>query len=352
MSKKNNFKAIDFFCGAGGMTYGFEAAGIKVIAGIDNDPACEQTYRINNPNSKFICSDLAKLKESALTSETKIKPNDDRLIFIGCSPCQYWTRLKTNKIKSSKSKNLLIEFARFIKYFLPGYVVIENVPGLIKNTKESPLKKFLKLLEELRYHYDYSVLNTNHYGVPQNRMRFVLIASRVNQKICLPLPSKNYLPVVRNFIGIENGFAPIEPGQTDNTDFKHSVSNLSAENIERLKLTPKDGGNRLSWKNNPKLQINAYKNKDNVFRDTYGRMYWDKPAPTITTKFYSISNGRFAHPSENRAISLREGATLQTFPKNYRFATNSLIACARLIGNAVPPEFARRIGEKISKFED
>jgi DNA (cytosine-5)-methyltransferase 1 len=129
----------------------------------------------------------------------------------------------------------------------------------------------------------------------------------------------------------------------------HTTAFLSDKNKKRIRKTPKDGGTRLSWKDHSELQIDAYRCKDNIFRDVYGRMFWNKPAPTITTRFNSLSNGRFGHPEEDRALSLREGATLQTFPKTYRFRGKQESINARLIGNAVPPDLAKRIGNKIKE---
>ena len=341
-------KAIDFFCSGGGMSFGLQQAGINVIAGIDFDPDCKKTYETNIKGAKYILADVEKLKEEDLSKKITIKKNDDNLILVGCSPCQYWTIIRTNKNKSQKSKNLLHEFHRFVKYYNPGYVVVENVPGILNKHKESGLDKFVKALEKQGYAVHKKIVNLNEYGIPETRKRFSLIANRVTNKEMFP-KSNNSCPTVADFVGKKNGFAKISAGHKDNTDFMHTVAGLNDANIKRLKLTPKNGGTRQAWANT-NLQIDAYRKKGNVsFSDTYGRMSWDKPAPTITTKFFSISNGRFAHPDENRAISLREGATLQTFPKTYKFIGNSISTIARMIGNAVPPLFAKQIGKIIIK---
>lgn len=350
MKKINNkLKAIDFFCSGGGMSFGLQQAGISVIAGIDFDPECKETYEANIKGAKYIIADVAKLKEKDLLKEIDIKRNDDDLILVGCSPCQYWTIIRTDKNKSQKSKNLLHEFHRFIKYYNPGYVVVENVPGILNKHKESGLDKFVNELEKQGYTVHYEVVNLNKYGVPETRKRFSLIANRITDKEIFPKPN-NSCPTVADFIGEKNGFKKVLAGHKDDSRFRHTVAGLSDANIKRLKMTPKNGGTRHAWANTS-LQIDAYKKKNgNVsFSDTYGRMSWDKPAPTITTKFFSISNGRFAHPEENRAISLREGATLQTFPKAYKFIGNSVATIARMIGNAVPPFFAKQIGKTIIK---
>ena len=148
---------------------------------------------------------------------------------------------------------------------------------------------------------------------------------------------------------MDNGFPNIVAGTKDETDFNHSVPNVSNLTLKRIKKVKTDGGNRLSFANDPYLQLNCFIGRDNSFKDTFGRLWWDKPSPTITTKFFSVSNGRFVHPEENRALSVREGATLQSFPKTYKFIGTSMSSLARLIGNAVPPEYARRIGISILK---
>jgi len=351
-NKTNKLKAIDFFCSGGGMSFGLQQAGIDVLAGIDFDPECKDTYEANIKGAKYILADVERLKEGELSKKVDIKKNDDNLIMVGCSPCQYWTIIRTNKNKSQKSKNLLHEFHRFVKYYNPGYVVVENVPGILNKHKESGLDRFVTDLEEQGYTVHYEIVNLNKYGVPETRKRFSLIANRVTNQNIFPKPN-NSCPNVADFIGKNNGFAKVSAGHKDSTDFMHIVAGLSEKNIQRLKLTPKDGGTRKIWADTT-LQINAYKKKNNnmSFSDTYGRMSWNKPAPTITTKFFSISNGRFAHPEENRAISIREGATLQTFPKTYKFIGNSVASLARMIGNAVPPIYAKQIGYTIIKNHD
>lgn len=339
-------KAIDFFCGGGGMTYGLSEAGIHVLAGIDIDINCKETYEFNNTNSVFLHRDIKNYKITDLALDINIKPNDDSMIFVGCSPCQYWSIINTNKDKSSKSKDLLAEFGRFVEYYLPGYVLVENVPGILKKENESPLRSFIIMLEKNNYKFDYHIVNMNNYGVPQNRKRFSLIASRIAE-VKLPKPDNN-TKVLKDYIGQKNGFLRIEAGHKDNSDFNHSCAGLSELNLERIRKTKHNGGCRFDWKEDNKLQLNAYCNNDNDFRDNYGRMSWDKPAPTITTKFLSLSNGRFGHPEEDRALSVREGATLQTFPKSYVFKSKSLGQIAKIIGNAVPPEFAKRLGESIN----
>ncbi len=337
--------AIDFFCGGGGMTYGMQQAGVKVLAGIDFDINCKETYEKNNSGAIFLHKDVTQYPVQDLAKEIKIKRNDDNLIFIGCSPCQYWSIIRSDKTKSQKSKNLLIIFRKFVEHYKPGYVVIENVPGINKKQEESGLTSFISWLEENNYDVHHHIVNLNNYGVPQSRKRFSLIASRV-KKIAFPKEQRKK-PVVRDFLGEENGFIKISAGNRDETNFMHTCSSLSKTNLLRLKKVKKDGGNRLDFADNPKLQLKCYAGKDDSFLDNFGRIAWDKPSPTITTKFYSISCGRFAHPEEDRPLSLREGASLQTFPKSYKFYGSSIAKISRLIGNAVPPKYSKLIGESI-----
>lgn len=343
-SRLSKIKAVDFFCSGGGMTCGLTQAGIDVIAGIDFDIACKETYEKNNPKSKFILADVFKLKEEDLAKELKLKKNDNDLVLIGCSPCQFWSIIRTDKTKSAKSKNLLVEFQRFVDYFNPGYVLVENVPGILGKKDKSGLDEFVSTLEDKGYKVHYEIVNMSDFGVPQSRRRFSLIATRVSKKLSLTKKNK-VRPVLKTVLGTENGFPKVLPGHIDKTPFSHSVAGLTQKNLDRLKKTPKNGGSWLDWASDKNLQRKSYKGQG--FKDNYGRMSWDKPAPTITTKFFSISNGRFAHPEENRAISIREGATIQTFPKNYIFYSTGVAGQAKMIGNAVPPKFAKELGKVI-----
>jgi len=344
MSKKLNLRAVDFFCGAGGLTCGLKASGIDVVAGIDIESSCKETYEKNNKGAIFLDKDITKYSPEELASDLNLLRNDDGMIFAGCAPCQFWSILNITKNNSKKTKNLILDFQRFVEYFMPGFVIVENVPG-ISSHQGSPMAEFITKIESLGYKVSKDVTDMSLYGIPQKRKRFTLIASRIIE-INLPKPT-NKLKTVRDVIGIKNGFRKIEAGTKDPTIFLHSVASLSKKNIERLQMTQANGGDRSIWQNKREYSLACYSSDDKKFHDTYGRMWWDRPSPTITTKFYSISNGRFAHPEENRAISLREGAVLQTFPKDYEFISSSTSSIAKMIGNAVPPEFARIIGEHL-----
>lgn len=341
----SNLHAVDFFCGAGGMSYGLAKAKISVVAGIDSDPLCEETYSFNNKKSKYINLPIEDLKPSRLADDLGIHKNCDNLVLVGCSPCQFWSKIKTNKKKSEGSAYLLLEFLEFIKYFNPGWIVVENVPGIVSK-KGSVLPSFTKSLESLGYSLEWDILDLSRYGIPQTRHRFVLLASRLIPSVTLPRETHECPRVVADFIGEENGFYSIEAGCVDESVFMHTASSLSEINLKRMKATPKNGGMRKNYRNKEELHIDSFVSNPNNFADVYARMSWDKPAPTITTRFNSFSNGRFGHPEENRAISLREGAVLQTFPVKYRFF-GSLQGIAKQIGNAVPPRMSEIIGKHL-----
>ena len=345
-------RAIDFFCGGGGMTNGLIQAGIDVIAGVDLDPEAKATYEVNNAPAKFVNADITQLPLEYFEEKFHVQRNDDDMIFVGCSPCQFYSIIRSSKEKSRKTKDLLLYFERFVEYYKPGYVLVENVPGIMKN-KESILDSFLKKLEELGYGTPengkciYDIVNMKNYGVPQNRCRFSLIATRLDKQVQLPQKTKKEKSL-QDVIGNRKKFPEITAGYKDSNEVRfHSAKSLSDKNIRRIHKVHHDGGTRLDFKDDSDLQLPCYIGKDNSFRDVYGRMYWKKPAPTITTKFLSISNGRFGHPEQDRGLSVREGAAIQTFPAKYKFETKSLITAARLIGNAVPPEYAKRLGRTL-----
>ena len=339
----DRLKAIDFFCGGGGMTCGLRQAGVDVIAGVDFAEECRETYEFNNQGSRFICADIKKLEEDILEKDYGVSKNDDKLIFVGCSPCQYYSIIHTQKDKSKASKDLLREFMRFVSYYNPGFVLVENVPGLLSK-EDSVYPEFRAFLVEKGYRVADKVVDMSYYGVPQTRRRFSLVASRLDIDVRLPeKDSKQKL--LREVIGADKGFPSIPAGHIDDSSFMHTTTALSEKNLKRVRRVPHDGGSRLAWKDDPELQLKCYVGKDHSFRDVYGRLRWNAPSATITTNFVNTSSGRFSHPEEDRGLSIREGATLQTFPKDYVFKAKTIRANARIIGNAVPPEYGRRLGE-------
>ena len=351
MSMRFPLQAVDFFCGGGGMSLGMKRAGIKIVAALDNDELCRDTYIANHPDSEFILADITKVSVSILAERAAVKRNDDSMIFIGCSPCQYWSIINgwndsNRKAKSRDSRNLLRNFIEFVDFYRPGFVVVENVRSILKNPKDSGLVELFDFFTKNKYEYKSEIITMNDYGVPQTRQRFVLIASRTIDEIDIPARSGK-ITTVADCIGKKAKLPIISAGETASNDPMHRAASLSDTNLRRLQLT-EEGGGRKNWSKQKKLQLNAYRNKpDDFFYENYGRMSWNKPAPTITTRFYCLSCGRFGHPEQDRAISLREGAMLQTFPKRYKFKTINFATAGRLIGNAVPPKFSERLGRAI-----
>jgi DNA (cytosine-5)-methyltransferase 1 len=336
-NKKNELQAVDFFCSAGGVTCGFKQSGINVLGGIDIDPACELTYKTNN-NAEYLCADVSNLEKEKIAQTFKIKKNQDNLIFVGCSPCQYYSNIKTDKTKSKDTRLLLEDFQEFVDHYKPGYVFIENVPGLDKKP-ESPLGRFKTFLSVNGYVFDEKIVNAKYFGVPQNRRRYVLIATRIKKEIHLPQEDGKNIRTVQQAIGDYTKYHPIEAGTKDDTAFMHTSADLSDINKKRLLI------GRALWPDD--LQLDCYK-RHSGHSDVYTRMSWNKPSPTITTRFCSLSNGRYGHPEQLRAISLREGATLQSFREDYIFYSKSQGTIAKMIGNAVPPLLAKVIGEAIT----
>lgn len=362
----SKLRAVDFFCGAGGMTHGLLSAGLDVLGGIDHHQPCREIYEHPDNNVRpcgqtvrFIHADISELHPDELAEQIGVENDDDTLVFCGCSPCQYWTKLNTSRERSAASKALLEHFRRFVDAYRPGYVVVENVPGLRTKAAKSGLAGFLGFLGEAGYAYDHDTVPAYLFGVPQKRSRYLLIATRVlgsrtKAAITLPQAEKtngSRFPEgmkLKHHIGVEQGFPSLDAGGRCEDPPLHWAAGLSAQNLRRIRKTPKDGGSRDAWRDDADLQIEAYRGRDEIFRDVYGRMRWDQPASTITTRFNSLSNGRFGHPDEDRAISLREGAVLQTFPLTYVFSA-SFPEASRQIGNAVPPELARRIGCRLDQ---
>lgn len=227
-NKKNELYAVDFFCSAGGVTCGFKQAGINILGGIDIDSACELTYKTNN-NAEYLCADVSHLDKKVIAQIFRIKKNQDNLIFVGCSPCQYYSNIKTDKTKSEETRLLLEDFQEFVEYYKPGYVFIENVPGL-KRDMESPLGKFKTFLTENGYVFDENIINAKYFGVPQNRRRYILIATRLKEKISLPKENRNAIKTVRDAIGDYSKFYPILSGHKDKSPFIHTSADLSEIN--------------------------------------------------------------------------------------------------------------------------
>lgn len=332
--------AIDLFCGAGGLTHGLEKAGIDGRLGIDNEKSCEYAFRANN-NAKFLLKSVSEVMAQEL--EEAFNGAKIRLL-TGCAPCQTFSTLNHRASESDERWYLLLQFSRLIAECKPELVAMENVPGL---KKQEVFLEFLSALERQNYHVAHAVINFAEFGAPQSRKRLVLIASKLGPIELLSAEEFGRSPkTVRDAIG---HLPALKAGETDPDDRLHSAVGLSPINLKRI-IASKPGG---TWRDWPReLVADCHKKSSGkTYPSVYGRMTWDDPAPTMTTQFCGFGNGRFGHPEQNRAISLREGALLQTFPDTYQFtapgARVSRKAIAKLIGNAVPVLIGELIGESI-----
>lgn len=334
-------EAVDLFCGVGGLTYGLRKTGIEVVAGIDNDETCKYAYEANNKSS-FVTADITRYDSREMN---KLYGKDSVRVLVGCAPCQpFSSHSFKNKGKVEDARwNLLAHFGRLIEDTLPEIISMENVRGIAKT---DVFQHFLSVLEKNGYHLDYKVVYIPDYGAPQNRSRLILLASRLGAiKIPKATHKKGNYVTVKDVI---KELPPIKIGQTSKTDTLHKAKNLSEVNQQRIKQS-KPNGTWRDWEK--KLLPNCYK-KDTgqTYSSVYGRMGWNGVSPTITTQFFNYGSGRFGHPTQDRALSLREGALLQTFPKDYNFGeVKSMTTVARHIGNAVPPVLGEAIGKAIKE---
>lgn len=338
--RKAKVCAVDLFCGAGGLTKGLENAGIDVRLGIDVDPACEFPYTANN-KAKF----LPKSVEDVEPNEIERVFRKDRLrLLAGCAPCQTFSTYNQKATSEDKRWWLLRQFSRLVLETTPELVTMENVPRL---RKQVVFQEFIGILQDAGYHVTHDVVNCEEYGVPQHRQRLVLLASRLGP-ISLLTPAEFEAPrkTVRKAIG---DLAPLEAGEISASDPMHRASILSETNKKRIEAS-RPGGTWRDWQE--ELVAECHKKRSGkTYPGVYGRMSWDEPAPTITTQFFGFGNGRFGHPEQKRAISLREGAILQSFPEDYLFAPPEgpiyIKTVGRLIGNAVPPVLGEVIGRSM-----
>jgi DNA (cytosine-5)-methyltransferase 1 len=338
-------KAIDLFCGIGGLTHGLIQEGFEVVAGIDNDASCKFGYEQNN-GAKFLHKDILQVSGDEINELFGKRGNTVR-VLVGCAPCQPFSKLNQKKITKNQLEPLG-KFAQLIALTKPDIVSMENVSGLGDKKKYPVFKMFLKTLEENKYKYWYEVVDVSEFGVPQSRKRLVLLASRFGDIELIDRTHKAQKVTVRDAIG---HLPPIKHGEVDSGDPLHRSRKLSEINLERIQSTPPNGGNSSSWEDRLVLACHKKKSGKTYRRSVYGRMRWDEPSPTMTTQCVGLGNGRFGHPEQDRAISLREAAIFQTFPENYQFFDpgTPIITkhIAKFIGNAVPVKLGSVIGKSI-----
>lgn len=336
--------AVDLFCGAGGLTRGLLNAGIDVAVGIDVNPDYQKTYESNNHSAQYLTKDIRHVSATDLLEY--VSPSAKDLVLVGCAPCQPFSPHRKGYVLSEQAK-LLSEFGRLIAELQPPWVFVENVPGIIKVPGFSTYKRFCKLLADEGYWYCEGILDAKRYGVPQTRRRFVMIASKIVKPSLPPeTHGPNGLPyrTVRQAI---SHLPRIAAGKSCNDVPNHKAAAITSLNLKRLKSTPRNGGGRTDWSQSLRLKCHeGYEGHT----DVYGRMKWDAPAPTLTCRCFSISNGRYGHPRQNRAISLREAACLQSFPDDFTFYGISQRSIGEQIGNAVPVILAEAVGHHILRL--
>lgn len=330
MKKQKKPKAIDLFCGCGGLTLGMKQAGFEVIGAVDNDHLAVETYKANHKDVEVWEEDITTLTIGEVKKRLNLKEGELGLL-AGCPPCQGFSTMRTlnggKRIIDGRNK-LIEDFQRFVEELLPKAVMMENVPGLRKNKR---FKSLCRILKKLGYIVNHDVLNAADYGVPQRRKRLILLAGKGKK---IEFAKKTKKKTVANAI-------KDMPRQSESGDPLHDYKERRSEKVKRLiKRIPKDGGSRKDL--GKRYQLKCHKRCDG-FKDVYGRMSWSDVAPTITSGCTNPSKGRFLHPEENRAITLREAALLQTFPKSYYFNVEfGKGTIAEMIGNALPPEFIKR----------
>lgn len=321
--------AIDLFAGAGGMSLGLERSGFSVLAAVEFDSVAAATYTDNHPTTRVIDADVRTIDPNRLMADLGLEPGGLDLL-AACPPCQGFSTHRTrNRTESEDERNdLVLEVARFATAMQPRAIVVENVPGL---AGDSRLARLTATLQELGYATDFGILNVADFGVPQRRKRLVLVAVAKGEPT-FPVTSVSR-PTVRDALA---GLASPKPeGQDPLHDYIPRRSERVAKLIRRI---PADGGSRSDL--GEEAQLDCHK-RLNGYHDVYGRMAWDKVAPTITGGCTNPSKGRYLHPEQDRAITLREAAILQSFPPDYRFSlAGGRGRAALMIGNAVPPVFA------------
>lgn len=334
-------RAIDLFCGAGGLTHGLLQAGIEVVSGFDINEACRYPFERNN-GVRFVRCDLSRPDLDTMVANLG---GGGPTLVAGCAPCQRFSTYDRHRRGSGESWPLLDTFGGVVARIVPDYVTMENVPGL---QSDPAFARFHRLLTSLGYKVVYDILDCNRYGVPQSRRRLVLLASRAGH-IDLPDPTHPTAvsrPTVRSAIG---DLPELCIGEADASDRLHAAARMSELNLRRLRAS-RPGGTWEDWPE--ELRAACHRKPSGAkYKNVYGRMEWDKPAPTITGQANGFGNGRFGHPDQDRTISLREAALLQTFPRAYEFLAPTdpikLGEIGVLIGNAVPPRLGYVIGRQI-----
>ena len=334
-------KAIDFFCGAGGLTRGLLDAGISVAAGIDNDDRVRKTYESNNEPSRFIASDIRDVDIDALRKELGIRSKEPTL-YAACTPCQPFSTLNTMHAADGR-KSLLLDFAAIVQQAPPDYIIVENVPGLGNAFGKEIYDEFERTLKKHGFEIDAKKLDAKEFGVPQTRKRFILVASRHGTPHLPKRTTKKRFNTVGDSI---RRFPAIAHGEESDSHKNHVARKLLPHHLRIVEAVPANGGSRRDVADTSIL-LKCHQKNPGAHKDVFGRMSWDLPAPTLTCRCTDVYCGRFIHPEQHRGISLREAAALQTFDDQYEFFGYSILEQARQIGNAVPVSLAKLLGDSI-----
>lgn len=317
---------------------GLKRAGFNVIGAVEISEEARSVYELNHPEVYLWPDSIRKVAAKRILKELKFAPGELDLL-AGCPPCQGFSTVRTlngRRVVSDKRNELIFDFARLVRGLRPKAVMLENVPGLAEDIR---LQHFVNNLSTLGYTVESHILNAANYAVPQRRRRIILLAGR-NGPISFAREALRQR-TVRDAIG------SLKPAGKSR-DAAHDTFERRTTKVRRLiRLIPKDGGSRMDLP--LRYQLPCHK-RCNGFRDIYGRMAWDAVAPTLTTGCFNPSRGRFLHPEENRAITMREAALLQTFPKAYKFPAFGKTVLADLIGNAIPPELVRRQAISVIRY--
>lgn len=351
-----NVTAVDLFCGVGGLTYGLEEAGISVSAGVDIDSKSEYPYE-QNTGGTFTKTDVRPLSQNPERVARMFPWDSDLDILAACAPCQPYSTMGHSKTKDTEDHEkwgLLDDLRKIVEYVEPDVVVTENV---LQVRHDEVYKEFVETLEEMGYFVnsdENKKVYCPEYGIPQKRKRWLLLASQEGP-IRLPDPfytDESEYPTVREAIG---HLPPVKAGEVHESHKLHRSRKLSETNLERIRhMEP--GGDWRIWEEQglDHLLADCHKrDSGRSYKAPYSRMRPDEPAPTITTQFYNYGSGRFGHydTDQDRALSILEGALLQTFPEDYDFYQDwedvGVKNLGRLIGNAVPPRLAEIVGESI-----
>ncbi|MDB1112818.1 DNA cytosine methyltransferase [Pseudomonas extremaustralis] len=333
--------AVDLFCGAGGLTAGLRQSGVHVHAGYDIDQNCRYAYEQNN-HAAFV----AKSVEDVSVKEVADWYRPGRIkLLAGCAPCQPFSSYNQGRdTRNDRKWPLLYAFKRLIEGVQPELVTMENVPDV---TKHEVYHDFVAALERQGYFVWADRVPCIEYGLPQHRRRHVLLASKLGPISLITKTHEGKPVTVEDAIG---HFPRLAAGECDPKDPLHRSASLTPVNLKRI-IYSRPGGTWKDWPTDLRA-ICHQKDSGKTYPSVYGRMRWEEPGPTMTTLCYGFGNGRFGHPEQNRAISLREAATLQSFPIDYEFMPVDKInfkSVGRMIGNAVPVRLGEVIGISLKR---